>query len=260
MKSFSRLLKEADEKAKDKVEDEELPEEEETIPEEDTEELPPSDDEEAEEGESLEDEFPEEEEPTEEVEESGLVSDTKDLIDSVLDALEADMLASGETVQEGESIDLGLELISKFADQIPEEILQQIYDEISTYYEVEVDENAEEEPEEEPEEEEEFFEEPPTEEEEVAPEEVKVESIKPKVINRKSLKKLTEDKQPHGIFHGSARGNSYTFYGDNNQQITIKRKHNMTLDLQSKMTAEELLKLKEDSTIIFDYYPRGKLF
>jgi hypothetical protein len=71
---------------------------------------------------------------------------------------------------------------------------------------------------------------------------------------------LAEDIQPHGLFHGNPRGYAWTFYGDNGQQITVKRKHNMPLDLQAKMTAEELIKLKQDPTIILDYYPRGKLF
>jgi hypothetical protein len=188
MKSFSQLLKEAAEKEElppeeeevvEPSEDEELPPEEEEVPEEEPEdELPPEED----------------EEPTEEVE-AGLVSDVRDLIDSVLDALEADMLAAGETVQEGESIDLGLELLSKFADQIPEEILQQMFDEISSYYEMEVEDGEELPEDEEPvEDEEEFFEEPAPDEEVPEEEEVKVESVKPRVLNRKSLKELQKSK------------------------------------------------------------------
>jgi hypothetical protein len=83
-------------------------------------------------------------EDSEDAPESPLVSDTRDLINSILDALEAEMLADGETVQEDENIDIGLELISKYADKIPEDVLQTIYDEISEYYEMEVDEKQQE--------------------------------------------------------------------------------------------------------------------
>lgn len=189
MKSFSQLLKEAA-KTEEELPDEELEE----TPEESDEELPPEE-EDVEEVPEEEELPPEEEFTEEEGEESGLVSDTRDLIDSVLDALEADMLAAGETVQEDESIDLGLELISKFADQIPQDILQQIFDEISTYYEMEVEDGEEVPEEEEPEEEEDFFEEPAPEEETIpTEEEIKAESLKPKVINSKMLRKLQKSK------------------------------------------------------------------
>lgn len=65
---------------------------------------------------------------------------------------------------------------------------------------------------------------------------------------------------PYGMFHGNARGYSYRFYGDDNQQITVSRKHNMPIELPEKMTAEELLKLKGQDGIIWNYYPKGKLF
>ena len=72
--------------------------------------------------------------------ESELVTNTRSLIDSVLDALEEEIIASGDTIEEDESIDLGLELIHEYADKIPEEILTEIYNKISEYYEIEVDE------------------------------------------------------------------------------------------------------------------------
>jgi hypothetical protein len=81
----------------------------------------------------------------------------------------------------------------------------------------------------------------------------------------KFVQMITEEMIPHGIFHGSNRAGTYTFYGDGGQQITVKRKHNMPVkrdgtNLKSKMTAEELVALKADHDIIFNYYPRGKLF
>jgi hypothetical protein len=108
-----------------------------------------------------------EEEPV--AEESELVASTRDLIDSILDAMEDEMAADGEPI-EG-SIDIGLELISKYADQIPTEALQSIFDEITTFYETEMvdSEGEEEEPTDD------FFEEPAP--EEVEEEEITVESI-----------------------------------------------------------------------------------
>lgn len=89
--------------------------------------------------------------------ESDLVVNTRSLIDSVLDALEEEIIASGDTIEEDESIDLGLELIHAYADKIPEEILTEIFDKISEYYEIEVDESQTEE--------DDYFEEPESDEE-----------------------------------------------------------------------------------------------
>lgn len=160
MSIFNKLLKEAVDETEKELEAVEDTVEEITDPEEDI-------------------EIPEEEleEPVEgeEGEETDLVSDTRDLIDSVLDAIEEEMTVSGESTDG--SIDIGLELISKYADQIPTEALQSIFDEISTYYETEL--VPEEEGEGEPIQDDEFFE--PTEEELVDPDELAVESI----INRR---------------------------------------------------------------------------
>ena len=134
MSMFMQLLKEA-------VEETEIPETDAVEAEEEIEEITEPEVEDVEDEEVVE-------------EESDLVSSVRDLIDSVLDAIEEEMVADGEPI-EG-SIDIGLELISKYADQIPTEALQSIFDEVSEYYETELI-DGEEEPEVP---EDEFFEEP----------------------------------------------------------------------------------------------------
>lgn len=116
MSMFAQLLKEA-------VEETEIPETDAVEAEEEIEEITEPEIDEVEEDETV-------------VEESDLVSSVRDLIDSVLDAIEEEMVADGEPI-EG-SIDIGLELISKYADQIPTEALQSIFDEVSEYYETEL--------------------------------------------------------------------------------------------------------------------------
>lgn len=81
------------------------------------------------------------EDDTEEV--SGIVKDTQDLIVSILDALEQEALAQGETISEDDSPDIALELLYKFIPTMPTEQVQTIYDELSEYYEMDVDDENE---------------------------------------------------------------------------------------------------------------------
>jgi hypothetical protein len=111
-----------------------------------------------------------ESEEEETVEVSGIVKDTQDLIMSILDALEQEALAQGETIGEDDSPDIALELLYKFLPTMPTEQVQTIYDELSEYYEMETDE-----------EEEDYFEEPKKETDELDyEEEVKSESLQVK--------------------------------------------------------------------------------
>lgn len=101
------------------------------------------------------------------VEVSGIVKDTQDLIMSILDALEQEALAQGETIGDDDSPDIALELLYKFIPTMPENQVQTIYDELSDYYEMEADE-----------EDEDYFEEPKKETDELDyEEEVKSESL-----------------------------------------------------------------------------------
>lgn len=106
-------------------------------------------------------------EATEETEVDPLVKDTQDLIMSILDALEQEALAQGETIEEDDSPDIALELLYKFIPTMPKEQVQTIYDELSDYYEMEAEETDEE-----------YFEEPKKETDDLDYEEdVKTESL-----------------------------------------------------------------------------------
>ena len=91
----------------------------------------------------------------EEAKEGTVQRDVQDIITSILDAVEAESLASGEVFNDDESVDIGLELIYKIASKLDDADAKLIYDELSEYFEMEVDEKAEGE-------EDEFFEEPAT--------------------------------------------------------------------------------------------------
>ena len=102
-----------------------------------------------------------EETPAEEGEEAAegtIQKQVQDIIDSILDAIEQESLASGETFDEGESIDVGLEILYKLAPKLSDEDAQAAYDELSEYFEMSVEDEAKEGEEEESAEE--FFEEP----------------------------------------------------------------------------------------------------
>lgn len=64
-----------------------------------------------------------------------------DLCYSILDAIEAEELAQGETFDDDESVDVGIECIIKFAKDFSPEVAQGMYDILSEYFEMEVDEN-----------------------------------------------------------------------------------------------------------------------
>lgn len=80
------------------------------------------------------------EEPTEETE-SPKVEELRQLVDSILDALEQEQLAQGETIEEDESPDIALEIISKIAPELKEETLQLVIDQLTEYFEISVDES-----------------------------------------------------------------------------------------------------------------------
>jgi len=139
MKSFIDILNEELEKEdeakeaekKEKVEGEEEPKDEEPKEEE------------------PEEEKPKEEEPKET--ESECKEDLKDLIMTILDSLETEMLAQGEELEEDESPDPALELIYKLIPELTDDQCKMITDTLSEYYEIELGNG---------EDEEEFYEEP----------------------------------------------------------------------------------------------------
>jgi hypothetical protein len=107
-----------------------------------------------------EEEEPKEEEPEEEPEpkdeepketESECKEDLKDLIMTILDSLETEMLAQGEELEEDESPDVSLEIIYRLIPDLSDEQCKMITDTLSSYYEIELGEG---------EDEEEFYEEP----------------------------------------------------------------------------------------------------
>jgi hypothetical protein len=75
----------------------------------------------------------------------------KDLIMTILDSLETEMLAQGEELEEDESPDPALELIYKLIPELTDDQCKMITDTLSEYYEIELGNG---------EDEEEFFEEP----------------------------------------------------------------------------------------------------
>jgi hypothetical protein len=118
---------------------------------------------------------PEEEaEPTEEGL-SQIKQDTQELIMTVLDAIEQDELAQGSEITDDEAVDIGLELIYKLIPKLSDEDVQIIHDELSEYFDIEVNSDAEGEGEDE-----EYFEEPKAENETDYEEDVKSESVKKK--------------------------------------------------------------------------------
>lgn len=117
------------------------------------------------------------EEPKEETtkELSQIKSDTQDLIMSILDAIEQDELAQGNTLEDDESADVGLELLHKLIPKLDDADAKEVYDTLSDYFEMELGNDSEEDK---------YFEEP-TEEvddldytEENKEDEIKVESKK----------------------------------------------------------------------------------
>lgn len=73
-------------------------------------------------------------------------------------------------------------------------------------------------------------------------------------------KTLKESETPQGMFHGSKRGRTHTYHGNNNQQITFDVDYYDDIGtIPSKMSAEDLVKLKS-STKNWKYYGKGKLF
>lgn len=104
---------------------------------------------------------PEESEESTEVEDEEsaytIQDQLKDLCFSVLDAVEAEALASGDDLSDDESLDVSTELIAKYAHTFSDETAKGMYDTLSEYFEMEVDET--------PEETEEYFEPEETEDE-----------------------------------------------------------------------------------------------
>jgi hypothetical protein len=137
MTSFIDILNEELEK-EDEKKDEEV---------EDTEKKPEGDEEEPKEEEPEEE--PKKEEPKET--ESEGKEDLKDLIMTILDSLETEMLAQGEELEEDESPDPALELIYKLIPELTDEQCQMISTTLSEYYEIELTNG---------EDEDEFYEEP----------------------------------------------------------------------------------------------------
>jgi len=137
MTSFIDILNEELEK-EDEKKDEEV---------EDTEKKPEGDEEEPKKEEPEEE--PKKEEPKET--ESEGKEDLKDLIMTILDSLETEMLAQGEELEEDESPDPALELIYKLIPELTDEQCQMISTTLSEYYEIELTNG---------EDEDEFYEEP----------------------------------------------------------------------------------------------------
>lgn len=65
---------------------------------------------------------------------------------------------------------------------------------------------------------------------------------------------------PYGIFYGSSRMDTYTYFGNNNQEIVFKISKYGTSNTKfpEKMSAEDLLKLKNE-VYYWEYFPKGKL-
>ena len=103
---------------------------------------------------------PEEEEPEPKEEpketESECKEDLKDLIMTILDSLETEMLAQGEELEEDESPDVSLELIYRLIPDLTDEQCKMISDTLSEYYDIELGTG----------EDEEFYEEPTEDEDE----------------------------------------------------------------------------------------------
>jgi hypothetical protein len=162
---FDSILKEAIEDLKK----EETPEEEKGAfsktgddePEEDK----PEEKEETTDEEPSEDEEPEEDEPDENSPQSKL----KNLCFDILDAIESESLVSGDSFdEEDESVDIGIEVLVKFADSFDDETCEGMMKILSEYFEMEYDEGSDEE-------DEDYFEEPKEEEDETEFESDKVE-------------------------------------------------------------------------------------
>ena len=128
---FTNILNEELEKA-DEKKDEEV---------EDTEKKPEGDEEEPKEEEPEEE--PKKEEPKET--ESEGKEDLKDLIMTILDSLETEMLAQGEELEEDESPDVALELIYKLIPDLSDDQCKMISDTLAEYYEIELSNGEDEE-------------------------------------------------------------------------------------------------------------------
>jgi hypothetical protein len=80
-------------------------------------------------------------EPVEEIPEeettSSIKEDTKELIMTILDALENEMIAQGQELEEDESPDVAMELLYKLIDTLPDSDVQMISDTLSDYYDIE---------------------------------------------------------------------------------------------------------------------------
>ena len=86
-------------------------------------------------------ETPAEEIPAEEEEvASDIKADLKDLIMTILDSLESEMLAQGEELEEEESPDVALEIIYKLIPELSDTQCQMIADKLSEYYDIELGE------------------------------------------------------------------------------------------------------------------------
>jgi hypothetical protein len=113
-------------------------------------------------------------------EEGSIQKDLQDIITSILDAIEQESLASGETFEDDESVDVGLEILYKLAPNFSEEDAQSAYDALSEYFEMSVEDGA-------AEEDKEGFEETPAvegDEKDFEEDKVKTESIARKNVKR----------------------------------------------------------------------------
>ena len=130
---FTNILNEELEKAdekKDEVEDTETKEETEDDKEETETEPEPE---------------PEKEEEESKETESECKEDLKDLIMTILDSLETEMLAQGEELEEDESPDVALELIYKLIPDLSDDQCKMISDTLAEYYEIELSNGEDEE-------------------------------------------------------------------------------------------------------------------
>lgn len=79
----------------------------------------------------------------EEAEEGSVQKDLQNIITSILDAIEQESLASGETFEDGESVDVGLEILYKIASKLSDDDAKLAYDELSEYFDMKVEEEPE---------------------------------------------------------------------------------------------------------------------
>lgn len=83
------------------------------------------------------------EEPIEEVSEKQ--QEARDIIMSVLDALEQEALAQGDEITDDESVDVGLELLYKMVPKLADEDLDEVITTLQDYFDIDAGEDVDEE-------------------------------------------------------------------------------------------------------------------